>query len=83
MSSGGKRPGATRSGTFLQPGQAFLEKTFAPLANDLATGVQAFSDLVIGQTLGCMEDHFGANHLKIRQRIFSGSGFKFSAFLLP
>jgi len=65
-SSGGKGPGATRSGTFFEPRQALLEETFAPQADDLAASVQAFGDLVIGEAFGGMEDHSGADNLKIR-----------------
>src|SRR5947208_10648836 len=65
-SSGGKRPGPTRSGTFFQARQAFLKEALAPKADDLPPRNQAFSDLIIRQTLGRMENHSGTNHLKIR-----------------
>ena len=76
-SSGGKRPGATRSGTFFQSQQAFLKESLSPLANDFTAGVQASSDLVIGPAFGGVEDHSGANDLAIWQRIFGGYCFQF------
>ena len=80
-SSGGKRPGATRSGTFFQARQALLEESLAPLADDFAPGIQALSDLIVGQALGGVEDHLGADNLKIRQRIFCCSAFQFMPLL--
>jgi len=47
-SSGGKRPGATRSGTFFQTCQAFLKEALAPQANHFTASIQALSDLIIG-----------------------------------
>ena len=34
---------------------------------------QAPGNFIIGQSFGSMEDHSGAGHLKIRQRIFIGT----------
>jgi hypothetical protein len=81
ISSGGKRPGATRSGTFFQSRQALFEEAFAPLANNFSPGIQATSDFIIGQTLSRIENHLGAENLKIRQRIFRGSALQFLSFL--
>jgi len=81
MSSGGKRPGATRSRTFLQAGQSLFEEALAPLADDFPASIQTVSDLIVGQTLGRMEDHLGAEHLKIWQRILGGSALEFLPFL--
>jgi hypothetical protein len=67
---------------FFQPRQAFGKEAFSPQADDLTAGIQALGNLVIGKAFGGMEDHAGAKHLKIRQRIFGGSGFQFTAFLL-
>jgi hypothetical protein len=67
---------------FFQPRQAFGKEAFPPQADDFPTGIQALGDLVIGKTLGSMEDHAGTQDLKIWQRIFCGSGFQFTAFLL-
>src|SRR5512136_532688 len=63
--SGGKRPRATRSRTFLQTGESLFEEAFAPLTDDFPPGVQATRDGVIGPTFGGVKDHFGAEHLKI------------------
>ena len=81
ISSGGKRPGATRSSTFFQPGKSLFEEAFAPLADDLPAGIQALSDFIIGQTIGRMKDHLGADNLAIWQRIFDGSALQFLSFL--
>src|SRR6266516_1044211 len=41
--SGGKRPVATRSGTFFQTCQAFLKESLAPQANHFTASIQALS----------------------------------------
>jgi hypothetical protein len=51
---------------FFEARKALLEETFAPPADDLAPGVQAFGDLVIGEAVRGMENHFGPDDLKIR-----------------
>jgi len=79
--SGGKRPGATRSGTFLQPGQALFEEAFAPLADDFPAGIQATSDVVVGEALRRVEDHLGTENLIIRQRILDRPAFEFPPLL--
>src|SRR5271157_1951302 len=68
--SGGKRPGPTRSGKFLQARQAFGEEALAPQADHFAAGIQAPGNFIISQSIGRMEDHSSARDLKIRQRIF-------------
>ena len=80
ISSGGKRPGATRSGAFFQPGQSLFEKALAPLADDFPAGVQAAGDLVIRPTFGRMENHLGAEHLKIWRRISGCSALQLLPF---
>jgi hypothetical protein len=80
-SSGGKKPGTTRAGALVQAGQSIFEEALSPHADDLATGVQASGDLIIGQTLSGKKYHPGAQHLKIRQRIFRGSAEQLAFFL--
>jgi hypothetical protein len=56
-----------------QPAQALLEEALAPLADHFPAGVQPGRDEVIGQVFGGQEDHFGAEDLKVWQRILGGS----------
>jgi hypothetical protein len=79
-SSGGKRPGATRAGTFLEPGQTLLEEAFAPHAYDLAAGIETSGDLVVGQALSGEQNHLGAKHLEVRQRILGGAAAQLPFF---
>jgi hypothetical protein len=48
-----------------------VEEAFAPLADDLASGIQPFRDEIVGQIFGSHEHDFSTEDLKIRQRIFS------------
>jgi hypothetical protein len=65
---------------FLQASQSLFKKALTPLADDFAAGVQAAGDLVVGPTVGGMENHFGAEHLKVWQRIFGCSALQFLSF---
>jgi hypothetical protein len=58
---------------FLQARQAVFEETLAPHTDDLTPGVESSGDSIIGQTLGGEQDHPGANHLEIRQRILGSA----------
>ena len=80
--SGGKNPGAAGAGTFLQSSNALLKESLAPHADDLTAGVETGSDLVVREALGGKQNHFGADDLKIRQRIFVNPTPEFG-FLLP
>jgi hypothetical protein len=62
---------------FLQPSQSIFEKTLAPHADDLTPGVESSGDSIVGQTFGGEQDHSGADHLKIRQRILGGAAAQF------
>ena len=44
-------PGATRAGVFLQSEKSLLEESLAPLAHDLTSGVEIFSDLIVAPAL--------------------------------
>lgn len=70
----GESPGPARARTFFEAGQTLLEEPFAPQADDLAAGVETSGDLVVGQALGGKENHLGADHFKIRQRILGARG---------
>ena len=51
------------------------------MADDFPAGIQATSDVVVGEALSRVEDHLGAENLIIRQRIFDRPAFEFSPFL--
>jgi hypothetical protein len=51
------------------------------LADDFPAGIQATSDVVVGEALSRVEDHLGAEHLIIRQRIFDCPAFEFPPLL--
>ena len=57
---------APSSGLVLEAGQAGQAESFAPLAHDLARGVQACGDDLVGDPLAGHQDHSGADDLAIR-----------------
>jgi len=57
----------------LQARETVFEDTLAPHADDLTPGVESSGDLIVGQTVGGEQDHSGADHLEVRQRILGGS----------
>src|SRR5215831_4986530 len=63
---GGKAGFTPAAGPRLQAGHACQRKSFPPLADDLAWGIQAGSDDVIGQSFIGEKDDLGANHVTIR-----------------
>lgn len=65
---------------FLQARQAVFEETLAPHADDLTPGVESSGDSIVGQTFGGEQDHPGANHLEIRQRILGSAAAQFLLF---
>ena len=71
--SGGKNPGATGPGALVEARQALLKETFTPEADDLASDRHGRGDLVIGPPVGREQDHLGAEHIEMWQRIFSGT----------
>jgi hypothetical protein len=81
MSSGGKSPGATRAGSFLQARQSFLEEALSPKAYHLSARVKPRGDLIVVDSGGRHEDHLGPLNFKIRQRIFHGSAQQLALFL--
>jgi len=50
----------------LQASQTLAEEALAPLRYDLSRQVQAFADLLVGQTLSGKEDNFGPHDISIR-----------------
>jgi hypothetical protein len=67
--SGGENPRPSLPGALLEPGQAFVEEPLAPLGDDLATGVETPSDLVVVHALSREQHDLGPDHVPIRQRI--------------
>jgi hypothetical protein len=51
---------------FLETGQPRQGETLAPLADDLARGIQTRGDDFIGEAVCGEEDDFGADHISIR-----------------
>jgi hypothetical protein len=64
--AGGKDTRPTLPREFFQAGHSLLEEALAPLADDLAGRIQALGDLVVGQSLGGVQDDLGSNHIAIR-----------------
>jgi hypothetical protein len=64
--SGGKNPGSTRAGTLLKAGEALVEEALAPEGNDFPTGTESVGDFIVGQAIGCKQDHPGPLDQKIR-----------------
>jgi hypothetical protein len=62
---------------FFQSCQSIFKKTLAPHADHLAAGIEASGDSIIGPAFGGEENHLGADHLKIRQRIPGGAAAQF------
>jgi hypothetical protein len=58
--------GSTLPWTILQTGQALFEKTFPPLADDLAWQIEMLTDFFILETFGGQKNSLGSNHLIIR-----------------
>jgi hypothetical protein len=63
---GGKAGCPPASWFFLEAGQSLVEEAFAPLTDDLARGIQASRDHIVGEPLGCKEDQLGADDISIR-----------------
>ena len=68
---GGKAGWAPASRLFLEAGQSLGTEPLAPLADDLARGIQARCDDVIGETLGGERDDLRPDDRPIRRRISS------------
>ena len=81
MSNSGEKPAPAGPVALLQALQALLEEPFAPFADDLAAGVEALGDLVVAQAAGSEKHQVGAEHIAIRQRIFSSSCFQDATFI--
>jgi hypothetical protein len=64
--SGGKNAGAAASGAILQTGQALLEKTLPPFADNLPGNSQLGPDLLVLNAFGREKDGFGSHHANIR-----------------
>jgi hypothetical protein len=63
---GGKSGGSPSPGFLLESGEALSEEAFAPFADNLAGGIEAFGDFVIPKA-GCrMENDSGPEDISIR-----------------
>ena len=69
--SGDRRLRRPPSGLILEAGQAGQAESFAPLAHDLARGVQACRDDLVGDPLAGHQDYSSADHVAIRRRIIT------------
>jgi len=65
---------------FFQTRQSVFEETLAPHADNLTAAVEASGDLIVGTAFGGEQNHLGAEHLKIRQRILGGAAAQFPLF---
>jgi hypothetical protein len=52
-----------------------------PHADDLPSSAEAFGDLIVGEALVSQKNHLGADHHKIRQRIFIGTSKEFLSLI--
>jgi hypothetical protein len=66
-------------GVLLDP-ETFQKESFAPLRDDITTGIQARGYFAVFQSLGSHQNYLGALDLKIRQRISGGAPAQFGAF---
>ena len=63
---GGKAGGGTATRVFVETRKTRLEEPFAPLGDDLARGIEARGNDVVGNTLGRIQDDLGAKDIPIR-----------------
>jgi hypothetical protein len=63
---GGKAPRPPVPRSFVEPLEAFFEKAFAPLADDLGRGIEPGRDLLVLQAFGGIEDDLGPDNITIR-----------------
>jgi len=63
---GGKAGGPPAAGLLLQTRQPCQRETLAPLADDLARGIQTRGDDIIGEACGGKEDDLGTNYITVR-----------------
>ena|SRR3990172_6639786 len=63
---GGKAGCAPASWLLLEAEQALVEEALAPLTDDLARGIQASRNDIVGQPLGGEQDQLGADDITIR-----------------
>jgi hypothetical protein len=62
---GGKASWPPAPRPLLEPGEALLEESLAPLAHDLPGSVEPGGDLVVTQALGSVEDYSGSDDVSI------------------
>ena len=79
--SGGKSPGATWAGSFLQARQSLLEEALSPQTDHFSPSVQPGRDLIVAHPLGRHENHPGPLYFEIWQRIFRRPTLQFVRLL--
>jgi len=65
----------------LETGHALLEEAFAPEGHDLAPGMEAPGNRVIGPAFGRQEDHRSADDLEMGPRIRGGARLQHPRFV--
>jgi hypothetical protein len=63
---GGKAGRSPDPLAFLEAGYAFFEESLAPLRDDLSGRVDAGSNLIVVEAIGCIQDNLGADYISIR-----------------
>lgn len=78
ITPGGKAGWPPAAWLFLQPCEAVAEKPLAPLADDLARGIEPGGNLVVAQAGGRPQDDLGASDVTIRRRISTRARLQFA-----
>lgn len=65
---------------FFQAHQPVFEEALAPHADNLTPGVEASGNSIVRQAFGGKQDHSGADHFKIRQRILGSAAAQLPFF---
>jgi len=63
---GGKAGWAPASRLLIEAGEALVEETVAPLADNLSRGIQARRDDIVGQPPGRQQDELRSDDVSIR-----------------
>ena len=70
------RPRTPGAQFIVEPHQALLAETTAPLANRSARQPKMLTDLLIGEPLIAHQDDLGSPHMRMRQATGTGHGFE-------
>src|SRR2546427_12878381 len=74
--SGGKERGPSTAGKFLQAKEPCFKEALAPLADDLARGIESLGDLIVGEPSRGIENNLGSDNISIRRRISPGQSLQ-------